>query len=575
MPMQSTYNWTTADTVSMVLGKLAETTLSGDSHLVYVVRVVSGDGGTIRGVIGLYHATSTEIPLMASAATRIHSVRTNGATTFTSQVGDRIIIEIGVHGVTPALENIQMRVGDPTATDDFALTSGLTTDLCSWVELSRTVSFIPEPSVSNNVTVADTPITIVSSPQILGLAGQTVQVNDAANVVLEEPTPLSVIASSGIILGEIRNNAISSLDISDKAHTVVIGESLVIAVDSIPIPARTDNVVIGSIGEALIPECITDKSDSVGVGESLTMYVMPEPSVNQISKTDDVVMTDGPRYYTEDIIVCDSVNVFVGIEFDLYIVASDNVNIYDHIPEPVENVTVGDLVTINTSYADDINIWKANDITLGESLTMSGLEWFVSITDDVIVAETSDVYLSGYSVIASDGVTLGETSGEIISDLNIPLATDSVFPSDDGGVFVTTEGVIEIQVGDSVTSGETIGSVSSDLKFTISNSVVVGDPYSVLTSELGISDKAHNVVVGESVSLSVSSVDLYLSVDSSVTVSELPPVVFRTIILYGGGFVVTTNALVYNIAIDNDSVFTATSKNEQLQLVDIGDLDND
>jgi len=134
------YSWTTADTVSMILGKLAETTTSGDTHLAYIVRVVSADGSVIRGVIGLMHATSTEFALTASAATRIHSALTTGATAFSSQIGDRIIIELGVHGVTPAAESIQMRVGDPTAAADFALTSALTTDLCSWVELSRTVS---------------------------------------------------------------------------------------------------------------------------------------------------------------------------------------------------------------------------------------------------------------------------------------------------------------------------------------------------------------------------------------------------------------------------------------------------
>lgn len=138
-PMLAAYNWTISDTVSMVIGKCGETSLSDDSHLAYVVRAVSGDGGTVRGIIGLYHATSSEFPVIASAATRIHNARTDGATDFSSQLGDRIIIEIGLHGVTPALENIQMRNGDPSATTDFALTAGLTTDLCPWVQLSRDV----------------------------------------------------------------------------------------------------------------------------------------------------------------------------------------------------------------------------------------------------------------------------------------------------------------------------------------------------------------------------------------------------------------------------------------------------
>ena len=160
------YNWLATDTVSMVIGKCAETTSGGDSHLAYVVRVVSGDGATIRGVIGLYHATSTEFPLMASAATRIHDARTNGATAFASQPGDRIIIEIGLHGVTPLAQLIQMRIGDPTPPpDDFALTAGLTTDLCPWVQLSRTVEFGTPPEEHSGSAVISGNGSLVAAAQ--------------------------------------------------------------------------------------------------------------------------------------------------------------------------------------------------------------------------------------------------------------------------------------------------------------------------------------------------------------------------------------------------------------------------
>src|SRR4030042_547276 len=134
-------DWTTADTVSMVI-KVAESAAQVDSHLAYVIRVVSGDGSVIRGVIGLYHDTSTEYPTsLAAIATRIHNALTTGATNFSSQVGDRIIIEIGHHGVTPSLALVYHNYGDPSATADYALTAGLTTDLCPWVQLSRTLEF--------------------------------------------------------------------------------------------------------------------------------------------------------------------------------------------------------------------------------------------------------------------------------------------------------------------------------------------------------------------------------------------------------------------------------------------------
>jgi len=136
------YSWTTSDTVSMVI-KVAESVAQVDSHLCYVIRVVSGDGSTIRGTIGSYLTTSSEYPTsLATIATRIHDARTTGASNFSSQAGDRIIIEIGHHGVSPSLATVYHNYGDPSATEDYALTAGLTTDLCPWVELSRDVSFV-------------------------------------------------------------------------------------------------------------------------------------------------------------------------------------------------------------------------------------------------------------------------------------------------------------------------------------------------------------------------------------------------------------------------------------------------
>jgi len=138
--MAAGYSWTTSDTVSMVI-RGYENNAQCDDHLAYSIRVVSADGTTVRGTVGLYHATSTEL-VVTTPTTRIHDARNGGASNFTSYAGDRIIVEIGLHGVTPSTSYTQtLRVGDPTATSDFALTAGLTTDLCPWVQLSRDVVF--------------------------------------------------------------------------------------------------------------------------------------------------------------------------------------------------------------------------------------------------------------------------------------------------------------------------------------------------------------------------------------------------------------------------------------------------
>jgi hypothetical protein len=129
---------TISGTFSIVIGKCGETSLSGDAHLAHALRVVTG-AGVHRATLQTRMATSTEFPLIASAATRIQAA--TAVTSFACNAGDRLVLEIGIHGVTPANEVMQMRFGDPTATADFALTAALTTDLCPWGELSQTVTF--------------------------------------------------------------------------------------------------------------------------------------------------------------------------------------------------------------------------------------------------------------------------------------------------------------------------------------------------------------------------------------------------------------------------------------------------
>ena len=209
-----TYNWTTSDTFSMVI-RCLEVNLACDSHLAYVVRVVSGDGSVIRGVIGLYHATSTEFA--TSAATRIHSARVNGATTFSSQAGDRIIVEIGLHGVTPSTAySNTIRIGDPSATGDFALTAGLTTDLCPWVRLSRDVVFGTPPIV---LTVQD-----------------AIHSHSADGTILTQVHNLLPVDSGHVnVVDSVVLTQVHSLITQDSAHSHTVDNTVLDVQSSIPL----------------------------------------------------------------------------------------------------------------------------------------------------------------------------------------------------------------------------------------------------------------------------------------------------------------------------------------------------
>lgn len=127
---------TITGTFSMVVAGL-EAAISEDAHLAYMLRVMQ-DATTERGLLASSMATGTEFT--TAQQTRIFSAV--AVSSVAAQAGDRLCLEVGIHGVTPAnAANITLRFGDPTATGDFALTSGLTTDLVPWWELSQNITF--------------------------------------------------------------------------------------------------------------------------------------------------------------------------------------------------------------------------------------------------------------------------------------------------------------------------------------------------------------------------------------------------------------------------------------------------
>lgn len=109
--------------------------LSLVASLGLVITVVSSDGGTLRGTAFSNFTLDTGVPLTGSDATRIASGQSLSSTA--NQQGDRLVIEIGVGVVAPLLSGTVAHRCGTTAASDFALTSGLTTDLNPWIEFSK------------------------------------------------------------------------------------------------------------------------------------------------------------------------------------------------------------------------------------------------------------------------------------------------------------------------------------------------------------------------------------------------------------------------------------------------------
>lgn len=121
-------------TVSAVIAVFQSVT-TANATLAMSVRLVSQDGGTIRGT--LFSIFGTDTAYATTQSTRI--VNAQSITPMTLQQGDRIVVEVGVQATAPSTSGtFNSRFGF-IAQADFALTSALTTDLNPWIEFSQDI----------------------------------------------------------------------------------------------------------------------------------------------------------------------------------------------------------------------------------------------------------------------------------------------------------------------------------------------------------------------------------------------------------------------------------------------------
>jgi hypothetical protein len=396
------HNWTTSDTVSMVLGKLAETSTGGDTHLNYCIRVVSADGTVIRGIIGALQATpGSEFLLIAAAATKIFDAATTGATNFSSQIGDRIIIEIGVHGITPNLEAIQFRVGDPTAVASFALTVGLTTDLVSWVQLSRTVS---------TAAIIEAATSGESSSSILITAGAIVEAGTGTGTESAIFTGVSAIIE-----------ALTGIDDPTAIYTGLAG-----IVESL---SAIDDPAAGLLLTSAITEVLSgiEDSDSVLI---LPVQITESVSINEESSSINIglsaIIESRDCAESSEGVILKSVSI---IE-ELNCIDSPD-SIMSAIAEITETEICSDsLAAVITILSDIIEELSITDILSGLSLLNS------IITESLTAVEVSDNEIGGgeqtYPVSISEPATVTDNNSVVLnalSDITESLSAIDIYAS--------------------------------------------------------------------------------------------------------------------------------------------------
>ena len=168
-----------------------------------VVRVVSGDGTTVRGTLLPQNTTTTNINewVITTTATAVRNARFPvgaGAATLTSvtaQDGDRIVIEVGgraVNTATTATFTLALRFGE-NATDAADNETGVT-EAAPWVEFSNGLAFssgLAAQSVSGGMVSA--------KPTIAGTLTQTsIDRSVSGGMVSKKPTITGTLTQTSI-----------------------------------------------------------------------------------------------------------------------------------------------------------------------------------------------------------------------------------------------------------------------------------------------------------------------------------------------------------------------------------------
>lgn len=113
-----------------------ETLATNNMFVTWVVKVVSNDGGTVRGT--LVAITRDNVEVDAATLTNRSLVLATNALAILD--GDRLVFEIGTGGVATVSHDSSLRIGDADATD-LPVNDTTTTDNSPWLEFQQVLVF--------------------------------------------------------------------------------------------------------------------------------------------------------------------------------------------------------------------------------------------------------------------------------------------------------------------------------------------------------------------------------------------------------------------------------------------------
>ena len=286
--------------------KAGESVATADASLQIVLRVVSNDGLTERGVLYAGHAAALNTTagalgqeMATSAATRIFNAV--ALSSVAALANDRIVIEVGsrFHGTNTAVNSFIL-FGDNSGTADYALTAALTTTLCPWVEFSANITFATDLVVAGaaQAQVADN----VTLTQVHSLAvAAAVQAQIADNVTVTEVAGATtlVVADAGqaqvadtVTLTQVHALAVAGAAQAQVADTISLTQVHSLAVAAASQTQTADAPVLTQVHSLVVAGAVqTQTADNVTVTAVAGETTLTVANATQAQTADSVSLT--------------------------------------------------------------------------------------------------------------------------------------------------------------------------------------------------------------------------------------------------------------------------------------------
>ena len=404
-----TYPLTTGQTVTgaqavAIVARAFEYSTSSNLYFSWVVKIVNSTGGTVRKTLVAKKNDATEV--VAGPLTSRTDSATSVAGNYTTQDGDRLVIEIGLEGDPSGayIHDGTMNFGSSSASD-LAMSDGVTTANNPNLTLADTLTFDTSYTVSRSEsvwitevkTVALSNITIDVHDHVTVTEGKTVypyrMISAHEDIALTEsetgtttPKPSK---SELITVTSIPRYYPDEVIVSDYATvsiTRTVSKSETITV--------TESIGISAAFNAVTTQNITVSEAKSVVSATLTISVHDHVAVSESWYASQVTVDLFIVIQSEHIYVTENIDFIPGLTPGTYVGVHDHVAVterLDFIPalSPTIAFSVHDHVTVTEaktlSISDALLIAVHDHATITEVVLSSIRVLRVSITDIVSV----------------------------------------------------------------------------------------------------------------------------------------------------------------------------------------------